>query len=296
MTQNQGRGPGRRDAGQTATHRRLADVVDEMPGPDDSADDVPTQAGSGDTPAEGAGADGGTAGRWVERWLPPGSARRPLRPRLVVGAAVGVVVALGIVLAVVLGRPSGEEPPPLPVAHEKPATSASPSAADTTPADSAEADGSEQSEKDGPQRLVVSVVGKVRDPGLVQVRAGARVADAIEAAGGARGNADLMSVNLARKLVDGEQLYVGVPVPPGVDSGTPSADEDGEAGGDEPIELNSADADELESLSGVGEVTAQRILDWRTDNGGFTAVEELREIDGIGAKRFEELRDQVTVE
>ncbi len=143
---------------------------------------------------------------------------------------------------------------------------------------------------------MVSVVGKVRDPGLVQVRAGARVADAIEAAGGARGNADLMSVNLARKLVDGEQLYVGVPVPPGVDSGTPSADEDGEAGGDEPIELNSADADELESLSGVGEVTAQRILDWRTDNGGFTAVEELREIDGIGAKRFEELRDQVTVE
>lgn len=278
------------------THRRLADVVDDLPG--GPADDERTHEGRGDPPPVGGDTDGGRAGRWVERWLPPGSGRRTPRPRVLVSVAAGLVVAIGIVLAVVVGRPSAEEPPPLPVAHEKPAPGSS-SSAPTGEAGPPEPTGTDGGAKDGSERLVVSVVGKVRDPGLVRVRAGARVADAIEAAGGARGDADLMSVNLARKLADGEQLYVGVPVPPGVDPGVPQAGASGEkssGGGDELIRLNSADADELESLSGVGEVTAQRILDWRTEHGGFSAVEELREIDGIGDKRFEELRDQVSVE
>lgn len=233
---------------------------------------------AGSAPSTGADSDpGGPAQRLVERWLPPGIAAAPSRRRrrlAVLAAVLGVVVA-GVLTAFVLGnRPEPERPPPLPIAHAQPASASA--------------------SKPSPEPLVISVVGKVARPGLVTVPEGSRVADAIDAAGGAKRGADLLTVNLARKLTDGEQLYVGVPVPPGMQPDTPpgsgpAATPNGK------VALNSADARQLESLPGVGEVTAQRILDWRAENGEFTAVEQLREVDGIGDKRFEQLRDQVTV-
>jgi competence protein ComEA len=145
--------------------------------------------------------------------------------------------------------------------------------------------------------LVVSVVGKVTKPGLVHLSEGARVADVIEAAGGALPGTDLAGLNLARKVADGEQVAVGVPQP--ADAAGSAA---GSAGGPAPaggpsgkVNLNQATLDQLNSLPGVGPVTAQRILDWRTQHGRFTRVEQLREIDGIGERRFTQLRELVVV-
>lgn len=132
--------------------------------------------------------------------------------------------------------------------------------------------------------LVVSVAGNVRHPGLVEVPPGSRVADAIEAAGGVTDPADLGLLNLARKVVDGELIVVGA-------TGTTSAGAQG-AG---PINLNAATVTDLDTLPGVGPVLAQRIVDYRDANGGFASVEELRQVDGIGAARFEDLKDRVTV-
>ncbi|MBB3661107.1 comEA protein [Prauserella sediminis] len=246
----------------------------------------------------------GRAGRLVERWVPAGlagSGRRPSR-RLLVSVAAGVVIALGLAGFVLADEPAAEAPPPLPAAQQT-SGSASPrptSASQSATAPSTSGSAAASSGAAG-ERLVVSVVGKVRRPGLVRMRAGARVADAIESAGGAPRRADLLSVNLARVLVDGEQIYVGVPVPPEVraggtadgaqPNGTGTADETG----DERVPLNTADQEALESLPGVGEVTAQRILEWRDDHGEFTAVEQLREVDGIGDKRFADLRDAVSI-
>lgn len=136
--------------------------------------------------------------------------------------------------------------------------------------------------------LVVSVIGQVHQPGLVSVASGARVADAIAAAGGALPEADLSSVNLARLVVDGEQIAVGIPGSALPDGGDPA-----DSGG--LINLNTASQAELEELPGIGPVLAQRIIEFRADNGGFTAVEQLREVSGIGPTVFEDIVDLVTV-
>ena len=143
------------------------------------------------------------------------------------------------------------------------------------------------------QELIVDVAGKVRRPGIVTLPPGSRVFDALEAAGGARPGVDLTSLNLARVLVDGEQLLVGLspavvpPSPGSTASAGPSATG--------LVNLNTADQVTLETLPGVGPVTAQAILDWRADNGAFTSVDELLEVDGIGEVTLDELRDLVTV-
>lgn len=136
-------------------------------------------------------------------------------------------------------------------------------------------------------QLVVSVIGQVRQPGLVTVPDGARVADALTAAGGALPEADLSTVNLARLLVDGEQIAVGMP-----GSSLPGADPSVNQGS---INLNTASQTELESLPGIGPVLAQRIIDFRGDGSGFTGVEQLREVSGIGPTLYEDIVDLVTV-
>ncbi|MDG4827629.1 ComEA family DNA-binding protein [Asanoa sp. WMMD1127] len=143
--------------------------------------------------------------------------------------------------------------------------------------------------------IFVAVAGKVRKPGLVRLPAGARVADAVEAAGGATPGTDLSTVNLARRLTDGEMVLVGVTPPPG-SAPDPSAGGPAVGGaGDGKVNLNTATLAELDSLPGVGPVLAQRILDHRTAKGGFKSVGDLRNVDGIGASRYEDLKDLVTV-
>lgn len=150
-----------------------------------------------------------------------------------------------------------------------------------------------------PAPLVVHVAGQVHDPGVVELAPGARVHEALAAAGGARPEADLAAVNLARVVVDGEQVYVPAPgeVVPAVGTAP------GQAGGGQSgsgqigglVDLNRATVAELDALPGIGPVLAQRIVDWRGRNGRFTVVEELGEVSGIGPAILGRLRDLVTV-
>ncbi len=141
--------------------------------------------------------------------------------------------------------------------------------------------------------VVVDVAGKVRRPGIVRLPAGARVVDAVKAAGGPRRGVDLSGLNLARVLVDGEQVVVGVPAPAGVAASAASAAGSGPPGA--LVNINTATQDQLETLPGIGPVTAQAILQWRTDNGAFSAVDELLEVSGIGEATLADLAPFVTV-
>ncbi|GAA2090610.1 ComEA family DNA-binding protein [Brevibacterium salitolerans] len=163
--------------------------------------------------------------------------------------------------------------------------------------------------------LVVHVVGAVEREGVVELPAGARIADALEAAGGTDPSAQASALNLARPLADGEQVYV--PTAAEVESGEFASPPDGSGagqaageagaaseagggagaadGGTALIDLNTADGAALETLPGVGPVTAQAILDHREETGGFSSVEELLEVPGIGEATLGRLRDLVTV-
>jgi competence protein ComEA len=143
-------------------------------------------------------------------------------------------------------------------------------------------------------QLVVDVAGKVRHPGVYRLAAGSRVIDALRAAGGARRGAATNALNLAAQLQDGEQVLVGVPAQPGAAlPGAGGAGTGAAAGG--PVNLNTATLEQLEALPGVGPVLAQRILDWRTQHGGFTSIQQLDEVSGIGPAKFGQLRDAVTL-
>ena len=182
----------------------------------------------------------------------------PTRRRLVAGA---VLLAVVLVLGArhVLGAGTASQAAPVPVA---------PIRADAGPA------------------LVVHVVGAVHRPGLYRFGARSRVADAVARAGGVTRHADLALINLAAPLADGTQVVVPVKAPPG-SAGTGS----GATAPAGPVHLNVATLEELDSLPGVGPVTAQKILDFRQKHGAFSSLEELDAIPGIGPARIEQLRD-----
>lgn len=144
--------------------------------------------------------------------------------------------------------------------------------------------------------VTVHVRGRVERPGVVTLPAGSRVVDAIDAAGGVRVGASLGDLNLARLLVDGEQVAVGIRGARG-SAQTMSGDPDASApdSGDGRVDLNTASAMELEALPGIGPVLAQRIVQWREDNGTFTDVEVLGEVSGIGEALMDQLRPLVSV-
>ncbi len=150
-----------------------------------------------------------------------------------------------------------------------------PAAGDTAPTDAAAA-----------SAVVVDVAGKVTHPGVHTLPGGSRVADAIRAAGGAQPGVDTDGLNLARVLVDGEQVLVGSPSPPGGDS--PS-------GPRPPVSLNHASLEQLDALPGVGPVLARHILDFRTSHAGFRSLDQLRQISGIGDRKLAELKQLVTL-
>ena len=142
--------------------------------------------------------------------------------------------------------------------------------------------------------IVVSVTGAVRQPGLVSLLAGARVADAIAAAGGPLDGTDLTGVNLAARLADGDSVVVGGPGSTVQGAGGSGGSAAGTGAG-ALIDLNRADQATLETLPGVGPVMAGNIITWRTTNGPFTSVDQLQEVTGIGPSRFATLAPLVTV-
>ncbi len=170
------------------------------------------------------------------------------------------------------------------------------------------------------ERLLVHVAGRVRRPGVYELPAGARVQDALDEAGGGRAGADLDALNLAAKVTDGQQVLVArrgaggsaavagaASSPGGGASGTAGATSAaggagaaGAAGGaggpaGATVDVNQADVTQLEVLNGVGPAIAAKIVDWRTQNGPFKTVDDLALVPGIGPKKLEAMRPQVTV-
>jgi competence protein ComEA len=138
-------------------------------------------------------------------------------------------------------------------------------------------------------QLVVDVEGKVRHPGLVRLPDGARVDDAIRAAGGLLPGVPTAGLNLAQKLSDGQQVLVGLDAGPASGAGTTGP----AAGG--LLDLNLASAEQLDGLPGIGPVLAQRIVDWRTEHGRFASVDQLREVSGIGESKYSTVKSKVRV-
>ncbi len=233
------------------------DLHDDL---DDDASDLPAGLGRHRAPARTLRVDPGRRGNRA-LW------------------AAGLLAAVALAGWTWLDRPRVEPAPPVVTSVEDPA----PSGAAEPPAGEA---------ADAQQTAVVSVVGLVARPGLVTLPAGARVADAVAAAGGLLPEADPASVNLAAVVSDGQQVAVGVPgaapaAAPGPESGT--------AGSAGPLDVNAATATDLDALPGIGPVLAQRIVDHREAIGRFTCVVQLDDVPGIGLSPFAELADLVRV-
>lgn len=248
--------------------------------------------------------DGDDPNSLLPRWLPDSTAHNagllarvradPGRAGAIALAVVAAIAVLVTVFTLVRDQPapvvSAKLPPVEMVSSRSPSTTASAGPA---------------------QPVIVSVVGLVHTPGLVTLAPGARIADALKAAGGAMDGADTIGLNMARQVGDGEQIVVGIapprgqptalgssvnpgsapatPVAPGKPSGAPSA-KPGEV-----IDLNTATVQQLDTLPGIGPVTAAAIVAWREANGKFSSVDQLAEVDGIGPARLDKLRALVRV-
>ncbi len=149
----------------------------------------------------------------------------------------------------------------------------------------------------GGGRVTVHVAGAVRRPGVYRLRDGARVEAAVRLAGGATRRADLNGLNLASKLQDGRQVVVPAKASGGspTSAAAPTASRTASAAPAQPLDLNTATLEQLDTLDGVGPATAQKILAYREEHGGFGSVEELGQVTGIGEKRLAALRDRVRV-
>ncbi|MFD7918193.1 helix-hairpin-helix domain-containing protein [Streptomyces sp. NPDC059740] len=273
---------------------------------------APPEAGAADStgpgkpPAALPGAGGERARRALDR-LAPTWTRLPLWVQARCGlsrralAALLTVFAVGLGLAVVhFGAAAPKEVPPATLVTPAAVSQRSTAPPTTGTGRAAQPRGT----------LVVDVAGRVRDPGVRHLPAGARVADALRAAGGTLKGANTDNLNRARLLVDGEQILVAGPgtaagpAAPSVTEGTvgkgpgpalagaPPASAGGAAGA-AVVHLNTATPQELETLPGVGPVLAQHIVEYRTQHGGFTSVSQLRDVNGIGDRRFSDLRPRV---
>lgn len=191
-----------------------------------------------------------------------------------------VILLIAVLVAAVAGTAFFTHRGAIPQPESAPLVSPAPSPSAAGPSPSA----SQQAE------VVVEVVGKVRNPHVVSLPKGSRVLDAVRAAGGVKPGVDTTDQNLARVLVDGEQIRIGLQAVPAAQpaaGGTPAA------GGQ--IDINLATAEQLEQIPGVGPVLAQRIISYREQNGGFSTVEQLTEVSGIGEATFAQMQSMVTV-
>lgn len=260
-------------------HRRLGDVPDE-PGAEAPAADDPHDL--------------------LPRWLPDANGNRPswwetvrADPGRAGALALGAVAAVAVLITVF--TVIRDEPPPV--------SSANLPAVEMVSSAAPRSDQAPESQ----QPVVVSVVGLVQKPGLVTLAAGARVADALDAAGGVADGADTLGLNMARRVADGEQVVVGIAPVPGqraalASSVTPGAASDPDPGAAPPesaaaapVDLNTATVEQLDTLPGVGPVTAAAIVAWRDEHGPFGSIEQLGDVDGIGPARLDKLRNLVRV-
>jgi competence protein ComEA len=266
--------------------------LEALPAPADPTRRRPGEGGTGSTAAElgmpewtyaddsavtGEGAFGsaGRDGSMLTRLLPFDPGRRGVKAL----AAVAVVVVLIAAFLAWHARPKVDPVAESPFPAGTDGGTISGTIGGTGPSPRASSGG----------EVVVAVGGKVRKPGLVHLPPGSRVADALQAAGGAAPGTDVTALNLARKVVDGELIMVGAAVPVGGSGGATSTAPGG------PLNLNTATLADLDKLPGVGPVLAQRILDARGAQGGFRSVSDLRKVSGIGDSRYEQLKDLVTV-
>ena len=214
--------------------------------------------------------------------------RRPSL-RAVIVAVVSTALAAWLLVRVTGGGP----PSPVELVTGTPIPAASSGAAGIGGSSTGAANAGGPSAASSAPPVVVQVLGGVRHPGLVSLPAGSRVADAVRAAGGLVSRAASGGLNLARHVVDGEQIVVSASTPP--ESGASGATS-GAAGGESAvIDLNTATASDLDTLPGVGPVMAAHILEWRAAHGRFTSVDQLREIAGIGVRTLERLKPHVRV-
>lgn len=281
-------------------HRRLGAE------PDTAAHGDP--AGAGSTSNDDAADEDQNS--LLPRWLPDASQGQGWAARLRAdpgrAGAVGLAIVAVLAVLVTVFTLMRDRPAPVMSAKLPPVEKAS----TASPRSSASASAGQSTGPDKP--VVVSVVGLVHTPGLVTLAPGARVSDALQAAGGAVAGADTIGLNLARPLGDGEQIVVGLapvsgqpralgssvasdpaplsksPTPgPGSGSGKPKPTE--------VINLNTATVEQLDALPGVGPVTAAAIVAWRQANGKFSSVDQLGDVDGIGPARLDRLRPLVRV-
>ncbi|MCR5134479.1 MAG: helix-hairpin-helix domain-containing protein [Clostridiales bacterium] len=201
------------------------------------------------------------------------------REKIIKGAVIGLIVLAAVI--VFAFHTGSKEPVEL---TEQPAVNAA-----------EEETGETERLEESAAIVVVDVAGAVLSPSVVHLKEGARVEDAIAAAGGLAEDADVSQINRAAVLHDGEKLYIpavgeDVTVVPPV----PAADGTGEDGA-MLVNINTATTEELESLKGVGPVTAAKIIEYRTVYGAFETIEDIKNVDGIGEKTFEGLKDQITV-
>lgn len=213
-----------------------------------------------------------------------------------VAAGAGAALAVGVLVAIGLSFLGAASPAPkLTLPRAEPGAAP----ADGAPAPAAAA-GSATVPLTPPVTVTVHVAGQVTNPGVYAVPAGGRVADAVIAAGGAAAEADIEQLNLAARLADGERIYVpkkGEAAPPVAGSAPAAAGSTAKAGGAPagPVDLNTATAEQLEALPGVGPATSKAILTYRASHGRFRSVTELLEVPGIGPAKLEALRPLVKV-
>jgi competence protein ComEA len=233
---------------------------------------------------------GGPLERFVDRL-------RELRgdPRVGIAALLVVALAAGFIWYRLGAGDGGESS-----TTSRSTTTSAPTSGSTAAGSSATTGSSSGATKKG-ERATVHVAGAVAKPGVYDLDAGARVIDAIEAAGGGAPDADLNRLNLAAKVADGQRVLVqrvGEAAPAGSSSPGASGGGNGGSGSADPsglVSLNSATQAELEALPGIGPTLAEAIITERERRGGFRSVNELRDVRGIGEKRFADLKDKVTI-
>lgn len=323
-------GPPRRGLRDPGEQEPVMDRPEADDPPDGRAGGAGPESGEPDEEPLGSGRRSRTVGS-QHGWEPPGPSladppgaglEATRAERLLTftrGHALAVAVVLAVGLAITAAWLMRSRPSEVPLAVQAPPPVAAGAAATPSGAPASVTADPPAIPTPSQAPLRVHVIGAVRRPGVVTVPPGARVADAIAAAGGLTSRAAPAELNLAEPLADGSQVVIGTrdkprgevrvaggtvggPAPGttgGAGAGTGPAGPGGSAAGGGTagalLDLNSATAEQLDQLPGVGPVTAQKILDWREQHGRFTRVDELQEVDGIGPKSFERLTQHVRV-